>query len=397
MKLLEAQLTDDLSSAARQSEEIRIRMSQAQEEQSSRMQRIQKQLDEQRVAHEAEIDQWKKRFGAVRLAFDRETGSLKARLAAVEKDHTERQRLELENKERAAAEDAERKGREEQRRAEVESEEERKGRVELLQFAEEANQILFGKTSGGSIALPPELAVLPDAPVSLPPSFEVTAPMRALTDEPSGQKSGAGTATEKHTYRIFCYHCGVRMNAFDLPWCDCLAAVPTLRCSSCNRCFCQAGEAYSQPFWESAPSELLRRRAGVVLDREAADPFPDESLPLVLYVDGDAALRSASKTTLGKMGYHVLTASDGLEGLRLAIKHRPRVVITDAGTARVDGLELCRMLKTTSETKGTPVLLVTNGIDPFPPGSDTEKFRPDDRLRKPVDYEVLKATIGRLL
>jgi CheY-like chemotaxis protein len=397
MKLLEAQLTDDLSSAAKQSEELRIRMSQAQEEQGSRLQRVQKQMDEQRMAHETEIEQWKKRFGAVRLAFDRETGSLKARLAEVEKDLTQRQRLELENKEKAAAEEAERKRRDEERRAEVESEEERKARVDILQFAEEANQILFGKTSGGSIALPPELAVIPDAPVSLPPSFEVTAPMRALTDEASGQQSASGTATEKHTYRIFCYHCGVRMNAFDLPWCDCLAAVPTLRCSSCNRCFCQAGEAYSKPFWESAPSELLRHRAGVVLDREAADPFPDESLPLVLYVDGNAALRSASKTTLGKMGYHVLTASDGLEGLRLAIKHRPHVVITDAGTARVDGLELCRMVKTTSETKGTPVLLVTNGSDPLPPGSDTEKFRPDDRLRKPVDYELLKATIGRLL
>ena len=62
---------------------------------------------------------------------------------------------------------------------------------------------------------------------------------------------------------------------------------------------------------------------------------------------------------LRKAGYSVLTAEDGLEGLTLARREQPDLVISDVSMPRMDGLEFCREMRADSELKTVPILLVS--------------------------------------
>lgn len=119
--------------------------------------------------------------------------------------------------------------------------------------------------------------------------------------------------------------------------------------------------------------------------------------PLVLIVDQDPGVRGTSRETLISNGFDVLTASDGLEGLRIAISHKPEIVIADASMPKMDGRELCQLIKSNQATAGVKVILMTGsspseGSDQIPP-----ELAPDTLLQKPVRFDVLQATLSTLL
>ena len=119
--------------------------------------------------------------------------------------------------------------------------------------------------------------------------------------------------------------------------------------------------------------------------------------PLVLIVDQDPGVRGTSRETLISNGFDVLTASDGLEGLRIAISHKPEIVIADASMPKMDGRELCQLIKSNQATAGVKVILMTGsspseGSDQIPP-----ELAPDTLLQKPVRFDVLHATLSTLL
>ena len=119
--------------------------------------------------------------------------------------------------------------------------------------------------------------------------------------------------------------------------------------------------------------------------------------PLVLIVDQDPGVRGMSRETLISNGFDVLTASDGLEGLRIAISHRPEIVIADASMPKMGGRELCQLIKSNEATAGVKVVLMTGGevsggSEKIPPG-----LAPDLMLQKPVGFDLLQTTISNLL
>lgn len=119
--------------------------------------------------------------------------------------------------------------------------------------------------------------------------------------------------------------------------------------------------------------------------------------PLVLVVDQDAGVRGLSRETLIAHGFDVLTASDGLEGLRIAISHRPEIVVADAAMPKMDGRELCQLIKSNRATAGVKVVLLTPGE--FLEGSERipSQLAPDSLLQKPVQFELLQTTLATLL
>ncbi len=124
---------------------------------------------------------------------------------------------------------------------------------------------------------------------------------------------------------------------------------------------------------------------------------PAARRPLVLIVDQDAEVRGMSREALISQGFDVLTASDGLEGLRIAISHKPEIVIADASMPKMDGRELCQMIKSNEATAGVKVVLMTGsvtsaGSDQIPAG-----LAPDTLLQKPVRPETLQMTLATLL
>lgn len=56
----------------------------------------------------------------------------------------------------------------------------------------------------------------------------------------------------------------------------------------------------------------------------------------------------------------ILEATDGVEGLEIARRERPQIVVTDIRMPRMDGLELCRTLKNDPSFTDTAVVLMTS-------------------------------------
>ena len=104
------------------------------------------------------------------------------------------------------------------------------------------------------------------------------------------------------------------------------------------------------------------------------------------------------RENLGKSGFEVQTAADGLEGLRLAIAEKPDVVIADASMPKMDGHELCQLIKSNQETAGVKVILMT-GIytTEAPIDAASRAFEADEMLRKPVKFEAMKTALTNLL
>jgi CheY-like chemotaxis protein len=115
--------------------------------------------------------------------------------------------------------------------------------------------------------------------------------------------------------------------------------------------------------------------------------------PRVLIAHPDADLRMSARASLERAGYEILSAGDGLEALRTANAERPDVVIADAVMPKMDGRELCQLLKSQEKTAHIRVILLTRSTDELHKGD----LPPDGVLRKPVPLEMLKSTLAALL
>lgn len=126
------------------------------------------------------------------------------------------------------------------------------------------------------------------------------------------------------------------------------------------------------------------------------DPEPLSSQkPVALVVDDNAAMRTYIANIL-QAGYEVLQASDGNEGLQRALKEVPDIVVADVMMPGIDGLELCRRLKTETATSHIPVILLTarameeQRAEGYDCGADAY-------ITKPFSSKVLTARIHNLL
>ncbi len=80
----------------------------------------------------------------------------------------------------------------------------------------------------------------------------------------------------------------------------------------------------------------------------------------VLIVDDDAFLSGIYATKLELEGFAVLTARDGDEGLKLALKEVPDLILLDVLMPKMDGFEVLKRLKAEAATKPIPVIMLTN-------------------------------------
>ena len=80
----------------------------------------------------------------------------------------------------------------------------------------------------------------------------------------------------------------------------------------------------------------------------------------ILIVDDSRLLRLANERALLRAGHHVITASDGEEGLRLGIKHRPDLIVLDMLLPKLSGPEVLRALRQNPGTASIPVMVLTS-------------------------------------
>ncbi|MBL7182977.1 MAG: response regulator [Anaerolineae bacterium] len=79
----------------------------------------------------------------------------------------------------------------------------------------------------------------------------------------------------------------------------------------------------------------------------------------ILVVDDDRSMVWIIEALLRKEGFEVLTAFDGLEGLRKAREEKPNLIILDIVMPRMGGYEVCRLLQDDPDTAAIPVLMLS--------------------------------------
>ena len=80
---------------------------------------------------------------------------------------------------------------------------------------------------------------------------------------------------------------------------------------------------------------------------------------ILLVVDDSPTAILWHRLMLEEEGYEVLTAADGAEGVEVAKKQLPELVLLDVIMPRMNGFEACRALRDDERTRDIPVLMIT--------------------------------------
>jgi two-component system OmpR family response regulator len=113
----------------------------------------------------------------------------------------------------------------------------------------------------------------------------------------------------------------------------------------------------------------------------------------VLIVEDDQTLLDVLKYNLSKEGYDVLTASDGVQALEIARSESPALVILDIMLPKLDGYEVCRILR---QEMTVPILMLTAKTEELDKIVGLE-LGADDYMTKPFSMRELVARVRAML
>lgn len=149
----------------------------------------------------------------------------------------------------------------------------------------------------------------------------------------------------------------------------------------------ESGDIFEEATDEK-PDDKEKEASGVLLSA-------DDSRRKVLLVEDNKEFRTFLKEQLEDF-YQIVEAADGEEGERCAIDENPDLIISDIMMPKVDGIELCRRIKTNMQTSHIPVILLTARtaddikINSYEVGADSY-------MSKPFNFDMLMVRIEKLI
>jgi CheY-like chemotaxis protein len=116
----------------------------------------------------------------------------------------------------------------------------------------------------------------------------------------------------------------------------------------------------------------------------------------ILVVEDHADSREILKTQIRSLGYEVVEAVNGEEGLKKALAEAPNLIIMDLGLPGMNGIEVTAKLKENSKTANIPVVAHTAwSVEDYK--KQAQKAGMAAYLTKPTSPQVLKRVIERFL
>jgi putative two-component system response regulator len=130
-----------------------------------------------------------------------------------------------------------------------------------------------------------------------------------------------------------------------------------------------------------------------VIEFASHSPAPRRSR--ILVADDTDSIRALYRKLLATDGHEVIDVGDGEAALAAVQENHPDVVLLDVTMPQLDGLEVCRRLKSDPATRLTPVVLVT-GLSDLHDRIKGIEAGADEFLSKPVHPLELRARVGSL-
>ena len=257
---------------------------------------------------------------------------------------------------------------------------------ELTALAEKANARpadLLAEQANARVAVKPQQPPqkIPPAPVRVAP-----APVAAPAEQEVPLIAAPASAD---SYEVPCYSCRAAFDAVDADWCSCLAKERSLVCTNCLSCFCKAPPAYKEKFWVQAPPRLFERKTSDARRQQKAlpenPPVGEVKRPLVLTVEDDEEIQAIVSRVCSNLGYSFIYATNGQDGLDVARTYRPNLILSDAFMPKLDGREMCRLLKEDPTFADCKMVVMTGLYTDTKYRSEAlKRFHVDDYIAKPV-------------
>ena len=116
----------------------------------------------------------------------------------------------------------------------------------------------------------------------------------------------------------------------------------------------------------------------------------------MLVIDDNPVILRLSSSLLTALGYDVVTAENGVEGLNLAELEQPDLIFLDIILPQMHGFEVCRTLKEGKKTKDIPVVIVSGtGLEDV--AASEPDLKADAVLSKPFGRKELEKVINQVL
>lgn len=116
----------------------------------------------------------------------------------------------------------------------------------------------------------------------------------------------------------------------------------------------------------------------------------------ILVIDDEKDLIKLVDHNLSKEGFLVVSAKNGADGIEIAKKHKPNLILLDIMMPKMDGWEVCKLLKSNAELAQIPVIMLTARA------AETDKIvglelGADDYITKPFSPRELVARVKAVL
>ncbi len=144
----------------------------------------------------------------------------------------------------------------------------------------------------------------------------------------------------------------------------------------------------AKPSFENDSNEVFSQE-------DEVEEHPDSERTLILIIEDDLDILNYLEDELSA-DYQVIKANNGTDGWKLAFERTPDLIVSDIMMPGMDGLELCKKVKSTIETSHIPVILlsarttVEQEIEGFETGAD-------EYVHKPFHPRLLKLKVDKII